>query len=76
MKKLMDVGPKITAHIAEEEYTEVMSELASARPEIDSFFDRVTVNVKQPKLRENRLSMLSYIRRALDQVADFSKIGG
>jgi len=75
-KKLMDIGPKIAASIAEEKYTEVMVELASARSEIDAFFDKVTVNADQLELRENRLNMLSYIRRALDEVADFSKIEG
>jgi glycyl-tRNA synthetase beta chain len=53
-----------------------MIELASARSEIDAFFDNVTVNADQPELRKNRLNMLSYIRRALDEVADFSKIEG
>jgi glycyl-tRNA synthetase beta chain len=72
----MDIGPKITASIAEEKYTEAMIELASARSEIDAFFDNVTVNADQPELRKNRLNMLSYIRRALDEVADFSKIEG
>ena len=75
-EKLMDIGPKITASIAEEKYTEAMIELASARSEIDAFFDNVTVNADQPELRKNRLNMLSYIRRALDEVADFSKIEG
>jgi glycyl-tRNA synthetase beta chain len=75
-KKLMDIGPKITAFIIEEKYTEVMIELASARSEIDAFFEKVTVNADQLDLRENRLNMLSYIRRALDEVADFSKIEG
>jgi glycyl-tRNA synthetase beta chain len=75
-KKLEDMGPKIAASILEEKYTEVMIELAGARSEIDSFFDKVTVNSDQPKLRKNRLNMLSYIRRALDEVADFSKIEG
>jgi glycyl-tRNA synthetase beta chain len=75
-KKLMDIGPKITAFIVEEKYTEVMIELASARSEIDAFFEKVTVNADQLDLRENRLNMLSYIRRALDEVADFSKIKG
>jgi len=75
-EKLMDIVPKISAYIAEEKYTEVMTELASGRSEIDSFFDTVTVNAEQLKLRENRLNLLSYIRQALDEVADFSRIGG
>jgi glycyl-tRNA synthetase beta chain len=75
-KKLMAVGPRITAYIAEEKYKKVMMELAKVRSEMDSFFDNVTVNDQQPDLRENRLNLLSYFRRALDEVADFSNIGG
>jgi glycyl-tRNA synthetase beta chain len=36
----------------------------------------VTVNVDDPKIRENRLAMLSEIRAATLNVADFSKIAG
>jgi glycyl-tRNA synthetase beta chain len=74
--KLTEVGPKIFTFIKDEKYSNAMSELASARPEIDAFFDNVKVNTNQPTLRENRLNMLSYIRRALEEVADFSRIEG
>ena len=74
--KLLDVGPKIKAGIDDERFTDAMQELASVRTTVDAFFDNVTVNVEQPKLRENRLNMLAYIRRALNQVADFSRIEG
>ena len=40
------------------------------------FFDKVTVNVKTTRLRENRLKLLNEIREATGAVADFSKIGG
>ena len=75
-KKLMNIGPKITAFIAEEKYREVMLELASVRSEIDAFFDNVTVNDERIDLRENRLNLLSFFRQALDEVADFTNIGG
>ena len=41
-----------------------------------AFFDHVTVNVDESKLRENRLRMLSEIRAATLTVADFTKIAG
>ncbi len=75
-EKLMNIGPKITAFIAEEKYREVMLELASVRSEIDAFFDNVTVNDERIDLRENRLNLLSFFRQALDEVADFTNIGG
>jgi glycyl-tRNA synthetase beta chain len=43
---------------------------------VDAFFDKVTVNVEDGKLRANRLRLLNQIREATRAVADFSKIGG
>ena len=53
-----------------------MRALATLRAPVDAFFDHVTVNCDKPKLRRNRLMMLSEIRTTLDWVADFSKIEG
>jgi glycyl-tRNA synthetase beta chain len=53
-----------------------MNALAELRPAVDAFFDKVTVNATDPKLRENRLKLLSGIRKATLGVADFSKIAG
>ena len=50
--------------------------LATLRPFVDAFFDKVTVNVDEPTLRENRLKLLNEIREATRAVADFSKIEG
>ncbi len=62
--------------IAEEKYGDAMAALAHLREPVDAFFDRVTVNADDPGLRANRLRLLSRIRAALHQVADFSKIEG
>jgi glycyl-tRNA synthetase beta chain len=53
-----------------------MSHLARLRPFVDTFFDKVTVNVDDQKLRENRLKLLNEIRAATRAVADFSRIEG
>ena len=45
-------------------------------PHVDAFFDKVTVNVDDKALRENRLKLLNEIRAATRAVADFSKIEG
>jgi glycyl-tRNA synthetase beta chain len=50
--------------------------VARLRPTVDAFFDRVTVNVDDKKLRENRLKLLHQIREATLAVADFSRIEG
>jgi glycyl-tRNA synthetase beta chain len=59
-----------------EDFIGAMSVLASLRQPVDEFFDKVTVNVDEKNLRENRLRLLSRIRATLNQVADFSRIEG
>ena len=62
--------------IAKEDFAAAMSAMASLRPKVDAFFDKVTVNVDDKALRENRLKLLNEIRAATRAVADFSKIEG
>ena len=47
-----------------------------AAPAVDAFFDKVTVNVDDRPIRENRLRLLNEIREATRAVADFSRIEG
>ena len=41
---------------------------------MDSFFDAVMVMVDDRKLRENRLALLTDMRKAMNRVADISKL--
>jgi glycyl-tRNA synthetase beta chain len=62
--------------IAAEDYEKAMGFMAALRQPIDAFFDAVMVNVDEEAVRANRLALLSRIRAATGQVADFSKISG
>ena len=62
--------------IAKEDFEGAMAALARLRAPVDAFFDHVTVNAEDPKLRENRLRLLAEIRETTRRVADFSKIAG
>ena len=62
--------------VAKEDFAAVMSAMAKLRPKVDAFFDKVTVNVDDKALRENRLKLLNEIREATRAVADFSRIEG
>ena len=53
-----------------------MAAVAEMRKPVDAFFEHVMVNVEEPALRKNRLALLSAIRAATMQVADFSRIAG
>jgi glycyl-tRNA synthetase beta chain len=59
-----------------EDYEGAMSAMARLRLSVDAFFDKVTVNVEDKPLRENRLKLLNEIRTATRTVADFSRIEG
>jgi glycyl-tRNA synthetase beta chain len=62
--------------VAAEDFEGAMRAMAKLRPTVDAFFDKVTVNVDDKALRENRLKLLNEIRTATRAVADFSKIEG
>ena len=59
-----------------ERFDGAMRALAELRAPVDAFFDKVTVNDADAHLRRNRLALLSQIRAATANVADFSKIAG
>jgi len=65
-----------SAAVGKEDFAAAMSAMAALRPRVDGFFDKVTVNVDDAALRENRLKLLNEIREATRAVADFSKIEG
>ena len=67
---------KVEASVAvmNEDFASAMGAIAKLRPAGDAFFDKVKVNDDDPKVRENRLKLLSEIRATTRAVADFSKI--
>ena len=59
-----------------EDFEGAMGALSALRKSVDIFFQDVTVNVDNAKLRINRLKLLSEIRTTMNQVADFTQIEG
>jgi len=77
LAEAIDVTKKeASAAVAKEDFSAAMRAMAKLRPRVDAFFDKVTVNVENKGLRENRLKLLNEIREATRSVADFSKIEG
>jgi glycyl-tRNA synthetase beta chain len=73
---LLESGPEADLHAA---YTAVsagapLETVASLRPHVDKYFDKVMVNVPDEKIRANRLTMLHDLLRKFSTVADFSEI--
>lgn len=74
---LAEVERTVKTALEREDFAAAMRTFASLRTPIDSFFEKVTVNVTdKPKLRLNRLKLLNQIRATMDSVADFSRIEG
>ena len=73
---IQKVKKDTVAAINVENFAGAMRALAELRPPVDAFFDKVTVNAPDASLRANRLALLSEIRAATLNVADFSKIAG
>lgn len=62
--------------VAAENFEGAMKALATLRAPVDAFFDKVLVNDADERVRANRLALLTVLRDACHQVADFSKIEG
>lgn len=75
-KAVDDVEKAAAKAVQDEDFEAAMSAMAKLRAPVDAFFDTVTVNADDPRLRENRLRLLNRIRNTTKTVADFSKIAG
>ncbi|MEH6527380.1 MAG: glycine--tRNA ligase subunit beta [Sneathiella sp.] len=75
-EQIEKVSGPINGAIAFERFEEAGTAMATLRKPVDDFFEKVTVNVEEPKIRVNRLRLLSSIRNLLGQLADLSKIEG
>ncbi|TGR18189.1 MULTISPECIES: glycine--tRNA ligase subunit beta [unclassified Mesorhizobium] len=62
--------------IQNQDFSAAMLALSVLREPVDSFFEHVLVNDEDLSVRANRLALLTRIRTATGQVADFSKIAG
>ena len=61
-------------HIGRRDYGAVLSALAGLRDQVDAFFDEVMVLCDDMKLRNNRLALLSELRKLFLTSADISRL--
>ncbi len=73
-KALAQTGPAAAAHTLAGRYADALEGLAVLKQPVDDFFDKVMVNAEDPAVRENRLALLSALHRAMNQVADLSRL--
>ncbi len=55
-------------------YREALEQIATLRPKVDEFFNKVLVNAPDARVRENRLAMLAGLLTEFSSIADFSEI--
>ena len=55
-------------------YEETLLKVATLRPQVDLFFDKVLVNAPDAAVRANRLTLLSALLTEFSTIADFSEI--
>jgi glycyl-tRNA synthetase beta chain len=67
---------ELDERVGREDFAGAMAALAALRAPVDAFFDKVLVNDPDPAVRLNRLRLLSQMRDAAGQVADFSLVTG
>ncbi|HWZ11671.1 MAG TPA: glycine--tRNA ligase subunit beta, partial [Acidobacteriaceae bacterium] len=55
-------------------YREALEKIATLRPVVDSFFDKVMVMAPEADIRRNRLALVSRVLDDFSRIADFSEI--
>ncbi len=69
-----ELAPKAQARFEAGDYTGSLQTLAALRAPVDAFFDGVMVNAEATDLRLNRLGLLATLHKAMNQVADLSRL--
>jgi glycyl-tRNA synthetase beta chain len=71
---LASLVPQADAAFERGDYTASLRTLAGLKQPVDTFFDEVMVNADDPALRSNRLALLASLHRAMNRVADLSRL--
>lgn len=58
----------------EKHYVEALQTIATLRPHVDAFFDKVMVMAPEERLRAARLGLLNRVLQDFSRIADFSEI--
>ncbi|MGI9101694.1 MAG: glycine--tRNA ligase subunit beta [Terriglobales bacterium] len=67
-------APRVRELSQKREYEAALAEIATIRPAVDTFFDKVMVMVEDENVRSNRLALLQGLLNEFSTIADFSEI--
>ncbi len=73
-RRFLAVGQSVAELRRQGRYEEALRQVASLRPQVDRFFDKVLVMAEEEALRRNRLRLLAGLLREFSTIADFSEI--
>lgn len=65
---------RLRAHVASHDYAKGLAELLAIKGSLDAFFDKVMVMAEDPRVRENRLSLIGSLVSLVEGVADLSQL--
>jgi glycyl-tRNA synthetase beta chain len=68
------LAPQVESLRAEHKYREALEQIATLRPHVDLFFNKVMVMVDDPAVRQNRLALIAKVLIGFSSIADFSEI--
>jgi glycyl-tRNA synthetase beta chain len=68
------IAPEVESLRASRRYAEAFGRIATLRPAVDTFFDKVMVMAPDATLRRNRLSLIAEVAGRFSSIADFSEI--
>jgi glycyl-tRNA synthetase beta chain len=68
------IAPQADAAFERGDYTASLQALAALKAPVDAFFEHVMVNAEDAALRGNRLALLAGLQRAMNRVADLSRL--
>jgi glycyl-tRNA synthetase beta chain len=74
IKAYYDVAVTVSELRGKRDYRAALETVATLRPAVDAFFEKVMVMAPDPKLRQARLGMIRQVREGLAGIADFSEI--
>jgi glycyl-tRNA synthetase beta chain len=74
--QMSNVLKRASKEIEHEEFNKALFFVNTLRAPVDAFFENVTVNTDDAKVRINRLFLLSEIRSVFESIAVFSRIEG
>jgi len=70
----MKLAPDVGRLQAQREYRQALEKIATLRPHVDLFFDKVMVMAEDPAVRSNRLALIAEVLRGFSKIADFSEM--